>query len=615
MPASESAPPTTAGGWVATWEPTGPGPELRLAGEPGAALPAHAAEAGRGVVFDGALYNGPELAAALGLDPDAARDEARLLLHAYRHWGEGLLQRLKGIYALLAWDGPRGVLLAARDPLGIHPLFHTTAAPALFFSPSTAALVRQPGVSRDFNLARLADHLCEHWRAPEETYFEAVRRVPPGCALRVDRAGRSLFRHWDPVAADARLEWVREDQLDQFDALLDQALRRCLRLGPAGIFLSGGLDSVSIAAVAADQARREELPLPWALSLAFPDPESNEEVVQQGVARGLGLPQELITFTDALGTRPLLAAALDLSAELPSPLLNIWLPAYLQLAERGRRHGCRVILTGSGGDEWLTVGPGHAADLLRAGDLAGLRALVDSAARSYRVPRRLLVYDLVWANGLRLWLGERAGQVVRRLLPRAFAARRRRLIRQEIPAWVAPDPALRRRLEARAAEYIPRDESSSFYLREASQCLRRTLLAMEKEEHFETGRPLGMRVLHPYWDVDLVEFLLRTPPRFILQGGRTKGLVRRAMARRFPGLGFGGQKKVVAVEYFKSIMGAEGEVAWQRLDGMSALAALGLVDVPALRALLTEGLGRRGERLLSMVCNAFLLEAWLRARD
>src|SRR4030095_13739149 len=97
----------------------------------------------------------------------------------------------------------------------------------------------------------------------------------------------------------------------------------------------------------------------------FPDPLSNEEVVQRGVAAQLGLPQVVKPFFEATGTEGLLGPALTLSSSLSCPLMNTWLPAYYQLALEGKKRGCQAILTGGGGDEWLGLSPLLAADLLR----------------------------------------------------------------------------------------------------------------------------------------------------------------------------------------------------------------------------------------------------------
>jgi asparagine synthase (glutamine-hydrolysing) len=246
--------------------------------EPGYTPPAIAERASCKVIFDGVLYNHAELANRFADSSDpAAVSDADLILRAYLHWGEDVLHNVKGIFALFIWDGRRDALLCARDPLGIYPLFYADTGRALLFSTSIEALVRHPGVSDAVSRTALADYMAHRPHVPEETFFEAVKRVSPGHAMRVKGKDRHDYRYWNPVPDVTDVDWVSEDELGRFDELLDQAVNRCLQLGPVGIFLSGGLDSVSVAAVAADNSRRMGLPDPLALSLIFPSPEVNEE--------------------------------------------------------------------------------------------------------------------------------------------------------------------------------------------------------------------------------------------------------------------------------------------------------------------------------------------------
>lgn len=568
---------------------------------------------GSTTLFDGLLYNRADLFELL--QPSDECSAAELVWLAYQRFEDAFAGRIKGIFAVIVADVPRQRLLCARDPLGMYPLFHANVGETVLLSPDVAVLVNQPGVSRRWNTNVLLDHLAEHWRSMEETYYESVRRVPPAEVLAIDRHGLRHWRYWDPAPPGQPINWVKTDHHEQFETVLEQAVNRCLDLGPAGIFLSGGLDSVSLAAVAADGARRRGLPPPQALSLHFPDPLCDEQEIQRGVAHGLGLPQYLAPFAQAVGPRGLFAAVLDLSAALPTPLLNFWQPAYDHLAAWGRQQGCRVILTGSGGDEWLTVGPALAADLVRQGDFQGLADFVDESCRSYRLVRLAVWYELLWTSGLRLWLGERAGAMVRRFAPRAFWARRRWLLNRALPHWLAPDACVRRSFVERAEADIPPTQSDGFYLQDGRQCLRRALVTMEMEENFECGRRHGLRLMHPYWDADLVDLLFRMPPAWLHRGGRSKGLVRQALARRFPQLDFIRQKKSLALTFFNSIIAKEGQAAWQALEGVPTLAGLGLVDSAQLKAAFHEAHARDSIDFYGKYANALTLEAWLRVHS
>lgn len=510
-------------------------------------------------------------------------------------------------------------LLAARDRLGSYPLFYAETAGDLCLSNSIEALLAEPDVPDAVNVLAVADHLRHRWPVRDETYFEAVRRVPPGHAMLVKDGSCRISRYWDPAPSGA-VDWVQADELDRFDALFEDAVDRCLVHGPAGIFLSGGLDSVSVAAVAAASCRRRGHPYPWALSLSFPDPESNEEPRQRAVAAALELPQVVMAWEDAVAPAGLVPAALDLNAVSPAPLLNLWMPAYDRLALQGRARGCSVILTGNGGDEWLSVSPYYAADLIRNFDVRGLYRLFHEHRRSHRVASLLYLRNLLWRFGARPLLVDRAKRALSRSpsLLRDVQARR---MGSRIPEWLAPDPELRRSLVERSLEtHTTRELRTSdrrhprIYIREMRSGMDHPLVAMELEELQEQGRRLGVRVLQPFWDATLVEFLYRTPPALLNRGGLAKGLVRETVARRFPKLGFETQRKLTATRFARSVLLHEGGQAWQDVRGATALGEAGIVDTRALNQKVDRVLRDPESREFHVVWDVLALETWLRTR-
>ena len=218
--------------------------------------------------FHGLLFDREVLANST----DSSRAEcsdAELVLRAYERGGEAALSRLRGSFAVVVIDCGRDIAIVLRDPLGSHPLFFTEANSCTFFAASPLRLLDQPGVSRALNRAALADHLCERWPDRQETFFAAVRRVPPGWRAVVSGQRLRLERYWHPVPMDRPIQWLSADETERFDEVFDRAVERCLRTGPTGIFLSGGLDSISVAAVATDRARRMGRKPPLALSLVF----------------------------------------------------------------------------------------------------------------------------------------------------------------------------------------------------------------------------------------------------------------------------------------------------------------------------------------------------------
>jgi asparagine synthase (glutamine-hydrolysing) len=609
--AVERMPPAGDATWNGFSRGAAPGPSLHVLHEHGRTLPATAERGPCRVVFEGSLFNRRELRRELEF-ADAAGTDADVVLGAYERWGEAALEKLRGVFALALWDAERETLLCARDPLGLHPLFYARVGDALLLSSSLTALVEHPSVPNEINRAALADHLCDRWPDLEETYFAAVRRVPPGHALRGKPARTELYRYWDP--APAALEWIRAEELEEFDELLEQAVERCLGPGTPAIFLSGGLDSVSVAAVAAAKRRREGMDAPRALSLVFEDPACNEEEVQRRVAGDLGLPHDLLTITDAVGRRGLVAAALDMTADSPAPLLDLWNPAYHALALEGRRRGCDVILTGSGGDEWLGFSLLYAVDLMRRLNVKGFASFWDGLRREHDLSAGDLIRNALWHYGTKPLLRAAA---VRALFvaPRPVrAAVKRRRVAGRTPAWVAPDAGLMRQLYERHEHRVRRPHPAGFYVGEMRRALDNPLIALQLEELHTRGARLGMPLLHPFWDADLASFLYRTPPEFLMRGGRSKGLVRESLARTFPELGFDRHKKVTATSFFNSVVLREGRPAWERLGGPRALARLGVVDADGANAYANRVFAENLAAEASQIWYLLSLEAWLRTR-
>ena len=594
--------------WVARLGPMRPSP-LELVGEPG---PAASARSGpRTAVFDGVLYNRDELERLLGTQPGTT--DAQLVLGAYERFGLDVLDHLKGIFALALWNADERSGVLAHDPLASYPCFYAENGDELLVSTSIDALLACDGVSRALDRAVLADHLCHRWPDRERTYFEAVKRIPPCHALVIEPAGRRLYRYWDPAPPGEPMDWVAEDEVERFGELFDQAVNRALGLGPAAIFLSGGFDSVSVAAVAADNCRTQGLRAPLALSVAFPHPDCNEEPIQRGVARELGIDQLMLNLDDAVKPDGLLQASCALQAGRSTPMLSYFAPPYLQLAKDARARGYNAVLTGGGGDEWLCVTPLLAADLIRAGDVRGLVRHAKSMKRSFNLPARTVWRNALWVFGLRQLLGAAAGSALRRFAPGRLESHRRGAAQAPVLDWVAPDPELREELTRRNVEAWPERPTDGWYRHDLRNGLDHAVTAMEMEEFFENARLTGVRTLCPYMDPDLVHFLYRVPPELLDKGGRAKGLVRHELARRFPELGFDRQKKLTAVSYSRGVVLEQGERAWRASNGAPSLAELDVIDQKAFERELQAILSGRRERVFH-VSDVLNLEAWTRSR-
>ena len=568
------------------------------------------------VAFDGILFNAADLTRDLP-GSNGTGNKAEILLASYLRDGARFIERVKGTFSLVVWDGRTGTVLGIRDRMGNHPLFFARAGADLLFSNAIDTLLGDARVPSELNLPLLAQHVVPRWvEEKDETFFLAVRRVVAGNVLRADGRSETQERYWTPVP-DKESGWIPEDEAaERFEQALEEAVRRCIAQGPTALALSGGLDSISIASFAAELAEREAYEIPWALSIEFPDPDNTQEaLVQKAVAAHLGMPQVMMRLDEALGGRGLLPSALELSAAWPAPLLGIFSPVYFTLIERAKENGCQAVMTGSGGDNWLSVALEYGADLMARFDLVGLFRLWHTYQRSYRVRRGLLTRRIIWKYGLRNILLSFEHRMVLRVAPELLRSQARARVKQKTPRWIAPDPEIRRQIDERAAfvRAQPKPKPGDFYRNEIRRSLDHPLLSVELEEAFEKGRRLGVPVLMPYYDADLVDLLCRTPPTVLNRGQRSKSMVRGIMSRRLAGLGIERQKKITTGNFWPQKT-KEAIEAWEAMGGTRVLGELGIVDAPRLDRHVREMLAANRQTFVPYVWEILDHEAWVRAR-
>jgi hypothetical protein len=142
--------------------------------------------------------------------------------------------------------------------------------------------------------------------------------------------------------------------------------------------------------------------------------------------------------------------------------------------------------------------------------------------------------------------------------------------------------------------------------------LDHALTSMEMEEWDEVRRRAGVRIAQPFWDAGVVDLLHRVDPRALMQGGRSKGLVRSALERRFPGLGFGAQKKVLSSDFFGAVLHTGAPAALDAIGGLDSLADLGVIDAPAAERFLRDVVARNDRRNIHHIWSILGLEVWTR---
>jgi asparagine synthase (glutamine-hydrolysing) len=194
-------------------------------------------------------------------DEIAARvTDEELVLRAWHRWREDILPDLIGDYSFALWDSEARQLLCVRDLMGARPFFYAQAGNRLYFSNTLNTIRRVPEISSTLDQHFIGDFLLEGW-CPEaaRTAFRDISRLSPGHALQYSKDGLKVHRYTS-VPIEEPLWLKREDEyIERFRELFEQAMRERLPQGSSAIFMSGGLDSTGVAAIAVDIAKKERL--------------------------------------------------------------------------------------------------------------------------------------------------------------------------------------------------------------------------------------------------------------------------------------------------------------------------------------------------------------------
>ncbi|HKM89466.1 MAG TPA: asparagine synthase (glutamine-hydrolyzing) [Candidatus Acidoferrales bacterium] len=303
-------------------------------------------ETGSWLVFNGEIYNFIELRNELEARGCRfrSRGDTEVLLVGYREWGEGIIERLRGMFAFALWDLARQTLLLARDPLGIKPLYYAAPTGRFVFASELRALLASGLVGRELDLNGLDSFLKFGAVQEPATMVRGVRLLPAGCLLRWKEGASRVERFWDlpqaslPLNGDAR---VRGERTEALREELDAAVRmRLVSDVPLGIFLSGGLDSTVVAAIAARHCTRLKT-----FTVTFAEEQFAEGVKARQVARLLETEHHEITVSqgDLLATLPAAVAAMD------QPTVD-GVNTYV-VSRVTKQAGVTVALSGLGGDE------------------------------------------------------------------------------------------------------------------------------------------------------------------------------------------------------------------------------------------------------------------------
>lgn len=206
------------------------------------------------IVFNGEIYNHRDLRKDLEARGHRYRTQSdtETVIHAYEEYGADCVNRLRGMFAFVVWDQTRRLLFAARDRLGIKPFYYFWDGSSFLFGSEIKAILAHPNISAELNRRTLAEYLAFGYITGESTMFRGIRKLMPGHVLQVSETDQlEIRRYWDLPTHSELEQGTRKYYVDTYRQMLESAVRSHLMSDvPLGTFLSGGLDSSAVAAMA-----------------------------------------------------------------------------------------------------------------------------------------------------------------------------------------------------------------------------------------------------------------------------------------------------------------------------------------------------------------------------
>ncbi|MFH1061639.1 MAG: asparagine synthase (glutamine-hydrolyzing) [Candidatus Omnitrophota bacterium] len=498
---------------------------LNITGGPKGVQPIFNEERNIAIVFNGEIYNYKELKHVLSAKKHNFKTETdtEVIVHLYEEFGIDCLNKLNGMFSFAIWDKNKKSLFLARDRIGIKPLFYSIDVEGLIFASEIKAILLDPNYKKEIDIDALSDFLAHSYVRAPRTMFNNIKLLEPGQYILCSKEKEIITKkYWSIPDADFLKNTMSDtEQIDKFRYLLEQSVKRQVPAeSQAGILLSGGLDSSSIAYFASHLSKTPVK----AFCVGFGESSFDQRPFAEQTSRYLGLDLETIKFNISAADLIQSMSSLDRLQAYPAIMPTHYICRFIK-----EKAGINVVLSGEGADELLGGYETYIADKL------------------YYYYKRIFPYSL--SNSLLTSLGENLpafeyplnmGYKIKRfLLASSYAGNnavhdywretfyhkeRTRILNGDVQRF------LNKRLEPNSDDFKADKKFilNEFLRADIKQLLPDVMLARIDSMSMASG--LEVRV--PFLDNDLLDFIFAIPDRLKLKGLTTKYILKRAMEGR-----------------------------------------------------------------------------------
>jgi asparagine synthase (glutamine-hydrolysing) len=547
------------------------------------------------IVFNGEIYNHAEIRReleALGRRRwKTNHSDTEVILHAFEEWGIACLQKFRGMFAMALWDAKVRRLWLIRDRVGVKPLYYSIHHGRITFASEIKALLQDADQARAVNEDALFHYLSFLTTPAPDTLFEGIHKLPPGSFLTIDVDGqRHQECYWDVLEHTTPLTGMREEEIAErlLAELRSSVALRTVSDVPVGVFLSGGIDSSTNAALFSECAREKVSTFSVGYDQNYRGCQSELPLASQMAGRiGAAHHERVLTQQDFLDFLPRMIYLQD------EPIADpVCMPVYF-LSKLARDHGVVVAQAGEGSDE-LFWGYEHWKQILNL--IRWNEYPVPHAARNLGLLALTMLgksrgpaYELLWraSTGLPVFWGGAYAFTQRGKLD-VLSPRLRSRFRGE-SSWQAIRPIHERFLQ-NASEKTPVKWMTYLDLN-----LRLPELLLMRLDKMGMGASLETRV--PFLDHKFVELAMSIPEKVITGGNESKHILKKAVRGLIPDEIIDRRKQGFGVPIQEWFLGKSGEFARRELSDFCD--KTDFLDRSAVMKLIQSGRGRDAWFLLN----------------
>ena len=464
------------------------------------------------------LDNRRDLISQLKLEDSSNDDE--ILKAAWLEWREEMPAHLRGSFAFCLLDRNSESLFAARDPLGLSPLYYFSSDEQLVIGSSSRLVRSMVHANLQCNDLMLADFIAGATLEKEQTFFKGLFRLPPGHTLNFSQYGSNVHQYWS--FADARSDIQNVSEEKNFRELFDRSVEDCFVKGSTILMLSGGLDSSSIAgALASKGVRGEDLPcvsMTYERTTEWNDSKHLSEMSEFLQVDKISVPSDEHDPLDNLDYW------LDV---LDGPYISPGHSVSVRLRQIAKARGFEVVLCGEGGDEVVSNGFGRLNELAMSQKWLSLWNECGSLAKFY--PKSQIQLFKPYLSHFPAY------RALRSIRYRLFGAKKSTSTKLKFIDWRFLSDRMKGVIDS--ARYEVKSVVSRRHHTERQLQLEALSLASMPsvlEAHAICSEAVGVETRMPFYNQDLIEHSLSLPSEWKLRGGLSRYILRKAMEGDVP---------------------------------------------------------------------------------